>query len=30
MAKAGLTYAGTRRWDARGIDVVWFARAAEV
>jgi RimJ/RimL family protein N-acetyltransferase len=30
MAKAGMTYAGTRRWDARGIDVVWFSRAAEV
>ena len=25
MAKAGLTYAGARHWDARGIDVVWYS-----
>lgn len=25
MEKAGLSYAGARRWEARGLDVVWYA-----
>lgn len=25
MEKAGLSYAGARRWAARGIDVVWYS-----
>jgi RimJ/RimL family protein N-acetyltransferase len=25
MAKVGMTYAGARHWDARGIDVVWYS-----
>jgi len=27
MEKAGLSYAGARRWEARGIDVVWYSKA---
>ena len=26
MEKAGLSYAGATRWEARGIDVVWYSR----
>ena len=25
MEKAGLSYAGARRWEERGIDVVWYS-----
>jgi ribosomal-protein-alanine N-acetyltransferase len=25
MEKAGLTYAGARRWEERGLDVVWYS-----
>ncbi len=29
MEKAGLTYAGARRWEQRGLDVVWYSRLAQ-
>ncbi len=29
MEKAGLTYAGARRWEERGLDVVWYSVRAE-
>lgn len=25
MKKAGLSYAGSRRWEGRGLDVVWYS-----
>lgn len=29
MEKAGLTYAGSRHWEQRGVDVVWYSLRAE-
>ena len=29
MEKAGLTYAGARRWEQRALDVVWYSRRRE-
>ena len=29
MEKAGLTYAGARRWEQRALDVVWYSRLAQ-
>lgn len=28
MEKAGLSYAGARRWEGRGLDVVWYQLVA--
>jgi RimJ/RimL family protein N-acetyltransferase len=29
MEKAGLSYAGRRRWEERGIECVWYSRSRE-